>query len=797
MYFAALALLALAPAANAASWTVTTTSDPDPATATCPSMSDCSLRKAFAVAADGDTIVLGAGTYVLSRGDLITDVGLTLVGAGSAATTIDASTSTGSHRVLRVRGVVDHPMILRNLAMTGGAITTTGPLGGGGAIANNTEQPLYLSGVRVHGNAATVSGHNGNGGGGIRSQGSVYLTNTIVEGNTLVVTNTTYRSGGGGVFVAEGSGHGNLVLDRSIIRGNTATIDSATPPTGCNVPIPNTTCPSNHGGGGAYVEGEDLVMTDSSIDGNTLVVTNAYAESGGGGAFVEAGNATLVRSTMSGNRATVTTTTDPTRPASNEGGGALYLNGHDISITDSTLAGNALTVYGDTGTSPQDATNGGGAIYQFGNRLTIAGSTLSGNTASLPASKRSGGGAVYDNGNSSEYVNSTFASNSTDVGPNSDAADPETNGGGAIFLVGVRAGVTLANVTMAGNSAPNAAGGGLMAHTNAGPTWPVVENSIFAGNTSGRAGSANCYESSGHITSLGYNLADDTANSCQLTATGDQIVASAGLGALQDNGGRTATMALAPTSPAVDAGDPAGCSAAVGPLVNVDQRGVARPSPAGSRCDIGAYELAAATAETHAATGLARGIATLNGTASNPDAKGATAYFEYGRTTAYGSTTPATTLVPLAPAASLSSALSGLAAGTWHYRLVVVGAAATTRGADATFTTPPVALTVRSATTRAIRVRVAVNGAGTVRVTGARGKARACSTTRTFAQAGTATVTCSLNRATRRVLGRRSATIAIVATFTPTTGAPSTATTTVVLRREVRPVRVRPGGVTG
>lgn len=53
------------------------------------------------------------------------------------------------------------------------------------------------------------------------------------------------------------------------------------------------------------------------------------------------------------------------------------------------------------------------------------------------------------------------------------------------------------------------------------------------------------------------------------------------LGALQDNGGFTETLALDPASPAIDSGNDSTCAAD-------DQRGVARPQWAG--CDMGAYE---------------------------------------------------------------------------------------------------------------------------------------------------------------------------------------------------------------
>ena len=58
------------------------------------------------------------------------------------------------------------------------------------------------------------------------------------------------------------------------------------------------------------------------------------------------------------------------------------------------------------------------------------------------------------------------------------------------------------------------------------------------------------------------------------------------LGGLEDNGGPTKTRALKLGSPAVNAvpsSDPA--------CTGTDQRGVTRPQPPGSDCDIGAFEL--------------------------------------------------------------------------------------------------------------------------------------------------------------------------------------------------------------
>jgi hypothetical protein len=91
------------------------------------------------------------------------------------------------------------------------------------------------------------------------------------------------------------------------------------------------------------------------------------------------------------------------------------------------------------------------------------------------------------------------------------------------------------------------------------------------------------------MTSDGYNLSSD--NSCDFDNTGDLNNTDPKLGPLQNNGGPTQTQALLSGSPAIDAGNPSGCTDGNGNLLKTDQRGRPRHDKEDSGgCDMGAYE---------------------------------------------------------------------------------------------------------------------------------------------------------------------------------------------------------------
>ena len=100
-------------------------------------------------------------------------------------------------------------------------------------------------------------------------------------------------------------------------------------------------------------------------------------------------------------------------------------------------------------------------------------------------------------------------------------------------------------------------------------------------------------------------------------------------------------------------------------------------------------------ASTQPATNVGPSTATLNGTV-NPNSADTHYLFEYGTTTAYGSTTASTDAGSGTSPVPVSANLTGLAPSTtYHFQLVATNSGGTTDGGDLTFATaPPPAPTV-------------------------------------------------------------------------------------------------------
>ncbi len=217
------------------------------------------LREAI-IAANGragaDTITLAAGTYVLdlagageddaATGDLdITDA-LTIVGAGSGQTIIDASALSD-----RVFEIFTATVSITGVTITGGSVA-----GDGGGLANRGGT-VTLDDVRIDDNAANGDGAGIAGsGGGIFNDGTLTATGSFVSGNTA-------RRAGGGVEVAAGA---VTTLDDVDLIDNSVAGDPA---------------PGN--GGGLHISGTGMVtILGGNITGNTAVEGGGVWNSGAG-----------------------------------------------------------------------------------------------------------------------------------------------------------------------------------------------------------------------------------------------------------------------------------------------------------------------------------------------------------------------------------------------------------------------------------------------------------------------------------------------------------------------------------
>jgi hypothetical protein len=302
------------------------------------------------------------------------------------------------------------------------------------------------------------------------------------------------------------------------------------------------------GRGGGIFNQSTLAMSDCIIISNTVV-----GGQGGGTASGFAGNG---GNGMGGGIANI---------------GALSLN--RCTVTGNTALGGPGGVATSGGSDGSGGQSYGGGLYNFG-QLALLNSTINGNNATAGsggAGPGSGNGGGIYNLQDVALTNCTIAANA--------AHGSSFDFGGGIYDVGNS--LTITSCTIVGNQAEF--GGGI----NSGGA--NLANSILAGNAAVGGGSGP--DGSGTINSSDYNLIQNTST---LTISGTTTHNITGqnplLGALQDNGGPTYTLALLPGSPAMDKGKSFGLTA--------DQRGKIRPADfpslpnaaGGDGADIGAFE---------------------------------------------------------------------------------------------------------------------------------------------------------------------------------------------------------------
>ena len=313
---------------------------------------DCTLRDAVTDAANGDTVSVPGGTYVLSNqlgGELLLDVNVTIAGAGARQTIISGN---GSSRVIRT--VAPPPATVTasvsRVTLTNGNGSGGQVLGGGAVhVAFGTSLALIDSAVT---NSSSPQG------GGIYTNGDLQLTRVTVSGNQANGAAGGPPGAGGGVYHSSNNDPVRIVvLTASTISGNSTNgtgggINSLNGILG----LQSSTVAANTAasGSGIFKPGSGTAIQDSIIAASS------------GAACAGAGVATFVGSNNLATDATcaVATVSNPAiGPLANNGGPT---NTHALGATSPAIGAASSAANRCTGTDQRGIARPQGAACDIG-----------------------------------------------------------------------------------------------------------------------------------------------------------------------------------------------------------------------------------------------------------------------------------------------------------------------------------------------------------------------------------------------------------------------------------------------
>lgn len=511
-------------------------------------------------------VSLGAGGGVHAEGGELTVRRSTIAGNSSAGN--GGGILSGSGRVM-----IDDSNISGNEGQSGGGIAASGPV---------TIRDGSFSGNRGEFGGAILTGT-----GALDVQGTAFLRNEADLGAAIYMrgggllrevriaenTATGEYGYGGGVFVDDLL----VLIEGGEITTNEATVGGALYARG-PVRLDGVAIQDNAAwyGAGFYA------TTDAIVEASDLVIERNVAQVGGGGAYVSGAELTLTDVRVQGNS------------SERMGGGimargdaSVILRGSDV-MTNTAETGGGIAALVDAALAPtldiEDANivdneayghepeEEGEPVLGFGGGIYGDGATIALRRATVGGNDGVKGGGVASTG-SLAMENVTIADNAA------------IDGGGGLWLEGA---ADLVHLTISANVVdPETLGGGAVYIS--GTASIDIANSILAPSL----GATSCTAGGVRMRSQGHNL--DADGSCGLAGTGDLSGADPMLQPLGWNGGRMQTLALVEDSPAVDAVADGACLGLSGAALNADQRGGRRPVD-GDRdgtaaCDIGAFEL--------------------------------------------------------------------------------------------------------------------------------------------------------------------------------------------------------------
>ncbi len=457
--------------------------------------------------------------------------------AGSGNDTIDLSSNFPSPTTFQISisGANENAALTGDLDLQG-TLTIIGTGQDITQISGNGLDRVFqtLANSRVSISGVTIQ--NGNPGVGIAG-GGVQVDATSALTLTLSTVQNNIAENGAGIQVA-----GTLTVSDATVAGNQGgginNLGGRVTLTRVNVTGNSTRYGlQNTGSGSLSMYGGQVNnnLTGGIFnDSGSVLLSEVKVENNTGGGVYNTGVARAVlnieRSQINGNSAF-------------SGAGILNMGvGATATISHSQIGGNI-------------ATGNGGGVSNNG-IMTILSSTIIQNQAGS-------GGGINHLGGQLRLTNVTIADNLV------------TDNGAGLYN---RSDTTILNSTMNHNVGGGPGTGGNIFNDTASISF---RNTILANP----ANEDNCFNSEGFITSSGNNL--ESADTCSLDKSSDQINTDPLLGPIQDNGGGTFSFALLAGSPAIDAGDNAFCP-------TTDQRNVARPADGdgdgNAICDIGAYE---------------------------------------------------------------------------------------------------------------------------------------------------------------------------------------------------------------
>ena len=278
--------LVLAPAAMAATtWYVNGVNGSDKNDCKTPQTACKTIKHAISLTSSGDSIMVAAATY---KETLTINSSLKIFGAGAATTIIDG-----------YQGVF--------IQQDNAIVTLSGLTIRNGLAGINNSGKLTLD-------DSTISG--GAGGGGIANYGTMTVNRCTIRGNVGAGFDGYYSAGGGvynsGVLtinsstISENDAEGNYVCGGGIYNSGTLAVNNAT------LNRNHARGDSNSVGGGIENDGGMVVLSNSTLEGNSAVI-HEYGDGSAGG--IDNGGCVMSRSYAS------TTTLQNTIVANNAHGG--------------------------------------------------------------------------------------------------------------------------------------------------------------------------------------------------------------------------------------------------------------------------------------------------------------------------------------------------------------------------------------------------------------------------------------------------------------------------------------------